>query len=110
EGEATLSNTANFAFIMLVDYMPGFYKIRRMRAGLPEQDNRRLTNINSYFLGSEFSFVGGQTGLPVFFSDGSIEIAYQYNANIENTLELAQIIAQELRPPQNDNAMDQNPN
>ncbi|KAF0488264.1 hypothetical protein F8M41_022351 [Gigaspora margarita] len=102
-GEATLSDTANFAFIMVVDYMPGFYKIRRMRAGLPEQDGRHLTNRNSYFLGSEFSFTGGQTGLPVFFSDGSIELAYQYNANIENTLELAQIIARELRP-QNDNA------
>ncbi|KAF0501058.1 hypothetical protein F8M41_020171 [Gigaspora margarita] len=79
EGEATLSDTANFAFIMVVDYMPGFYKIRRI----------------------------GQTGLPVFFCDGSIELAYQYNANIKNTLELAQIIAHELRPPQNDNEMDQ---
>ncbi|CAG8816985.1 2459_t:CDS:2 [Gigaspora margarita] len=107
DNTATLSNIANFAFIMVVDYMPGFYKIRRMHAGLPEQDDRRITNTNSYFLGSEFSFVGGQTGLPVFFSDRSIELAYQYNANIENTLELAQIIVHKLRPPQNDNAMDQ---
>ncbi|RIB04609.1 hypothetical protein C2G38_2221929 [Gigaspora rosea] len=51
-GEATVSDTAKFAFIIVVDYMPG---------------------------------------------DGSIEIAYQYNADIENTFVLAQVIAQELR-------------
>ncbi|RIB24516.1 hypothetical protein C2G38_2031804 [Gigaspora rosea] len=71
-----------------------------------KEDPRYLTNQNSYFLGSEFSFAAGQTGLPVFFSDGSIEIAYQYNAGIENTLELARVIAQELRGG-NDNTMDQ---
>ncbi|RIB06665.1 hypothetical protein C2G38_2046622 [Gigaspora rosea] len=107
EGEATVSDTANFAFIIVVDYMPGFYKIRRLRATLPGEDNRRLTNQASYFLGSEFSFAGGQTGLPVFISDGSIEIAYQYNASIENTFALARVIAQELRGGGNDNAMDQ---
>ncbi|RIB24439.1 hypothetical protein C2G38_2168565 [Gigaspora rosea] len=79
EGEATLSDTANFAFIIVVDYMPGFYKIRRLHATLPEEDNRKLTNQASYFLGSEFSFAGGQT---------------------------ARVIAQELRQGGNDNAMD----
>ncbi|CAG8818750.1 25801_t:CDS:1, partial [Gigaspora rosea] len=73
------------------------YKIRRLRATLPGEDNRRLTNQASYFLDSEFSSAGGQTGLPVFISDGSIEIAYQYNASIENTFALARVIAQELR-------------
>ncbi|RIB11116.1 hypothetical protein C2G38_2204288 [Gigaspora rosea] len=46
------------------------------------------------------------SGLPVFFSNRSIEIAYQYNASIENTFALAQVIAQELRGG-NDNVMDQ---
>ncbi|CAG8605558.1 10025_t:CDS:2 [Gigaspora rosea] len=40
-GEATVSDTAKFAFII--------------------EDPRYLTNQNSYFLGSEFSFAAGQT-------------------------------------------------
>ncbi|RIB09466.1 hypothetical protein C2G38_2044285 [Gigaspora rosea] len=107
EGETTVSDTANFAFIIIVDYMPGFYKIKRLCATLPGEDNRRLTNQASYFLGSEFSFASRQTGLLVFISDGLIKIAYQYNASIENTFALAQVIAQELKGGGNDNAMDQ---
>ncbi|KAF0515985.1 hypothetical protein F8M41_017228 [Gigaspora margarita] len=50
----------------------------------------------SYFLGTEFSVAGKQTGLPVYISDGSIELAYTYNASVENSFELAIIIANEL--------------
>ncbi|CAG8754390.1 11995_t:CDS:2, partial [Racocetra fulgida] len=54
--------------------------------------SRYITDLNSYFLGQQFSFNVGQTGLPVYFSDREIEIAYRYNADIENSLELATLI------------------
>src|SRR5690242_12929437 len=100
QNQMNLFDTANFALIMVVDYMPGFFKIRRLHNRIPPpdpndpntQDARFIPDLNTYFLGQDFSFAAGQTGLPVYFSDGEIEIAYRYNADIENSLELARVI------------------
>ncbi|CAG8767025.1 7871_t:CDS:2, partial [Ambispora leptoticha] len=100
EINTNIFDRANFALIMIVDYIQGFFKMRKLRNKIPppdpqrpnEQDPRYITDLNSYFLGQQFSFNAGQTGLPVYFSDGKIEIAYRYNADIENSLELATLI------------------
>ncbi|CAG8690286.1 31221_t:CDS:2, partial [Racocetra persica] len=67
-----------------------------------QQDLRYLTDTLSYYLGKKFSLPAGQSGLPVYISDREIEIAYRYNATIENALDLAQIIVQQLQQGQND--------
>ncbi|CAG8789969.1 7262_t:CDS:2, partial [Racocetra persica] len=49
-----------------------------------------------YFLSTQFLLETGQTGLPVYISNRQIEITYRYDANIENTYKIANIIAQQL--------------
>ncbi|CAG8841492.1 927_t:CDS:1, partial [Racocetra persica] len=69
EIQMNLFDTANFALIMVVDYMPGFLKMRRLRTKIPppdpaqpnNPDPRYITDRNSYFLGQQFSFNAGQT-------------------------------------------------
>ncbi|CAG8813476.1 20141_t:CDS:1, partial [Racocetra fulgida] len=108
EINTNIFDRANFALIMIVDYIQGFFKMRKLRNKIPppdpqrpnEQDPRYITDLNSYFLGQQFSFNAGQTGLPVYFSDGKIEIAYRYNADIENSLELATLIVAQLQQQQ----------
>ncbi|CAG8835002.1 4195_t:CDS:1, partial [Racocetra persica] len=116
ENQMNLFDTANFALIMVVDYMPGFLKMRRLRTKIPppdptqpnNPDPRYITERNSYFLGQQFSFNAGQTGLPVYFSDGEIEIAYRYNADIENSMELARAIVAQLNQQQQGQGRGQN--
>ncbi|CAG8602437.1 27370_t:CDS:2, partial [Racocetra persica] len=59
--DSIIFDTANFALIIVVDYMPRFYKIRRLRNKLPNNDSRYLTSINSTFLDIQFSLDARQT-------------------------------------------------
>jgi hypothetical protein len=97
EGDAIIYDTGNFALILVVNYMNGFYKARRLRGTLPQADQRYLNEVNTLYLGQQFSFGGGQTGLPVFFSDGAIEVAYKFNTNIENLTEIVRVVRNGLR-------------
>ena len=96
EISATITDSANFALILVVNYMDWMYKNRRLRVQLPQTDQRFLTEKNSLYLGSEFSIKAGQTGIPVLISNSSIKIAYKYNQKLENYIELAKIFHQEL--------------
>ena len=60
-------------------------------------DQRFLTEKNSLYLGSEFSIKAGQTGHPVLISNSSIEIAYKYDQKLENYVEFAKILRQEMK-------------
>ena len=97
EGDSTIFDTANFAFIIAVDYMPGFFKIRKLRTKLPNNDARFINDQASYLLGTQFSFGGGQTGIPVYMSGGSIEIAYRYDESFEGKMELGRSLIRQLR-------------
>ncbi|CAG8505911.1 36151_t:CDS:2, partial [Racocetra persica] len=102
--DSIIFDTANFALILVVDYMSRFFKMRRLHNKIPppdaqnpnQQDSRYLTNNNIYFLGQNFLIQARQTGLPVYFSDGVIEIAYKYDVNIKNIHKIANIIAQQI--------------
>ena len=96
EISATITDSANFVLILVVNYMDWMYKNRRLRAQLPQADQRFLTEKNSLYLGSEFSIKAGQTGISVLISNSSIEIAYKYDQKLENYVELAKIFRQEL--------------
>src|SRR5205085_162461 len=72
------------------------YKSRRLRAQLPQTDQRFLTEKNSLYLGSEFSIKAGQTDLLVLISNSLIEIAYKYNQKLENYVEFVKILHQEM--------------
>ncbi|CAG8819795.1 8497_t:CDS:1, partial [Racocetra fulgida] len=69
EINTNIFDTANFALIVIVDYMQGFFKIRRLQNKIPppnpqqpnEQDLIYITDLNSYFLGQQFSFNADQT-------------------------------------------------
>jgi hypothetical protein len=97
EGDAIMFNNANFALITVVNYMNRFFKTRRIRSRLQNTDQRYLTNIDSFFLGEQFSFPGGDSGIPVYTSDGSIELAYKYGATIDNITAIATIVAQQMQ-------------
>ncbi|CAG8790078.1 9676_t:CDS:1, partial [Racocetra persica] len=110
EIDQNIFDTANFVLIIVVDYMQGFFKTRRKHTKIPppdpqnqQQDPRYLTDVLSYYLGKKFSLSAGQSGLSVYISDGEIKIVYKYNADIENILDLAQIIVQQLQQDQNGN-------
>ena len=97
EGDSNTFDTANFAFIIAVDYMPGFFKMRRLRSKLPNNDERFIPDQTTYLLGEQFSFSAGQTGVPVYMSDGSIEIAYRYDESLEGTMELSRSLIRQLK-------------
>ena len=52
---ATITDFANFALILVVNYIDWMYKNRRLRAQLPQADQRFLTEKNSLYLGLDFS-------------------------------------------------------
>ena len=97
EGDSIIFDMANFVFIIAVDYMPGFFKIRKLRTKLPNNDARFINDQASYLLGTQFSFGGGQTGIPVYMSGGSIEVAYRYDESFEGKMELGRSLIRQLR-------------
>ncbi|CAG8655438.1 32065_t:CDS:2, partial [Racocetra persica] len=115
EIDQNIFDIANFALIIVVDYMQGFFKTRRKHTKIlppdlqnyQQQNFRYLTDMLSYYLGEKFLLLAEQSGLPVYISDREIKITYRYNADIKNALDLAQIIIQQLQQGQNEQNEDE---
>jgi hypothetical protein len=69
ENEAKVFDKGNYAFVYFVDYMEWMYQFKRKRTNDEEEEILSL--------GETFNTTEGNSGIPSFFNDGYVEVAWR---------------------------------
>lgn len=77
--ENIVYDTANYRFMMIIDYMDFLYQSKLLNTDLSEE--RKLE------LGDKYNINNGNSGIPVFFTSGIIEIAFAPDIKEYQTIE-----------------------